>query len=116
MEYNKLYMGHWWLPGAEELKVPGNFIYDSKSQSYRLRLLEKLKGHDNKFHLFRDYSMIIGLAKDDESNKDFSFKLLDGFSTKIGPGSYYEVVVNEFLASPGTELTENIFLIASILR
>lgn len=116
MEYNKLYMGHWWLPGAEELKVPGNFIYDSKSQSYRLRLLEKLKGHDNKFHLFRDYSMIIGLAKDDESNKDFSFKLLDGFSTKIGPGSYYEVVVNEFLASPGTELTENIFFDSFYLK
>ncbi|MHA6280836.1 ApeA N-terminal domain 1-containing protein [Salinimicrobium sp. CAU 1759] len=103
MDIGNIYMGYWWLPEGQDNKVSGNFIYDSQSQTYRLHTIGKLKSNPNDLLTFNDQKMIIGLAKDEHSNKNFSFKLLDGFATKMGPDNYSEYVINSFLICPGEE-------------
>lgn len=104
----KAYIGYWWLPGNEKNSIPGTLTIHNNGD-YILQLLDTFKNGSVivNFRIIREFELIIGIAREEDSNYDYSFKLLNSIvvSNSLNKLTYYKLHASFILKSVSSELS-----------
>lgn len=105
------YIGYWWLPNDFENKFQGTLIFETNGDVV-LNFLKDSTVTDfyKKFRTRTEIPVIFGLAKDESSNKEYSFKLLDSYVSYSSNGrlSYLKIKTLSVLKSTRSEFGEDV--------
>ncbi|MBO3097606.1 ApeA N-terminal domain 1-containing protein [Gelidibacter pelagius] len=107
----KAYIGYWWLPGHEKNSIPGTLTIHNNGD-YILQLLDTFKSGSVivNFRTIREFELIIGIAREEDSNYDYSFKLLNSIvvSNSLNKLTYYKLHASFILKSVSSELSDTL--------
>lgn len=111
MTSTKNYIGYWWLPENESNKVAGTLVLNDNGD-FVLQILDffKTEGRNQSLRATRRFPLIIGVARDENSKIDLTFKLLDSIviSNSINKLTYYKIQSSFFLTSQNPEFSSNL--------
>ena len=111
MQETKTYIGYWWLPNDLENKFQGTLIFE-KNGDVVLNFLKDatIIDFEKIFRTRNEIPALFGLAKDESSNEEFSFKLLDSYvSNRLTSRlSYLKIKTNSILKSTRSEFGTDI--------
>ena len=107
MKEEKSYIGYWWLPDKEDEKISGTLTL-LQNGDYILQVLEEFSDLSLRFK--NDIELIIGIAREVGSSKDFSFKLIKSFTinNSINVLTYYKLAVSWVLKSSKLDKSSNL--------
>jgi len=111
MQETKTYIGYWWLPNDFENKFQGTLIFETNGDVVLNFLKDSTSIEFNKkFRTRIEIPVLFGLAKDESTNKEFSFKLLDSYVSysSISRLSYLKIKTNSILKSTRSEFGEDV--------
>lgn len=111
MNIGETYIGKWWLPSEEESEFQGiltvepngdfvlNFLKDSTSINF-----------EKKYRSQTEFSAIVGIAKENKTGKEYSFKLLDAYVTytSISRLSNFKIKTYSILRSKSSEFSTDL--------
>ncbi|UMB59899.1 hypothetical protein MHL31_12545 [Lutibacter sp. A80] len=111
MNIGETYIGKWWLPSEEESEFQGvltvesngdfvlNFLKDSTSINF-----------EKKYRNQTEFSAIVGIAKENKTGKEFSFKLLNAYITysSISRLSNFKIKTYSVLRSKSSEFSTDL--------
>lgn len=105
----KTYIGYWWLPEDDENRIPGTLIMNDNGD-FILQIIETFSNGDveKKFRTHREFDLIIGIAREEGSNNDYSFKLLRSLviSNALNKLTYYKLHASYVLKSISSEFSD----------
>lgn len=115
----KTYVGYWWLPENDKNRIPGTLIIHDNGD-YILQILDAFKNGDEKvnFRIIREFELIIGIAREEGSNYDYSFKLLDSrvISNSLNKLTYCKLQASYLLKSIASEFSDTLKFDSVILE